>query len=328
MSTPTHPLNDRPSHPASPDFAGRHVVTFESRRAAEMASLIQRHGGVPVTAPALREVTIERNERALDFARRLTGAELDLVILLTGVGTRALVAEAAPALEPAQGEGATSDQDGQVGAQGVSLLAAALSSVQLVVRGPKPAAALRELGVTRFVTVPEPNTWRELLEVVRGLGDLSGKRIAVQEHGAPSHELYAGLEAAGARVTPVPVYRWALPEDTAALRQGLRLLADGGAAIALFTSRAQVEHALLVAAEEGLVEPLRAGLARGVVASIGPVCSEALRAEGIEPDFEPEHPKMGHLVKAAAARSGEILARKGNQGDATASAQSSSSTSS
>ncbi|WP_437619960.1 uroporphyrinogen-III synthase [Sorangium sp. So ce1151] len=323
MSTPTNPPNDRPSRPASPDFAGRRVISFESRRAAEMASLIQRYGGVPVTAPTLREVPIERNERALDFARRLAGAEFDLVILLTGVGTRALVAEAAPALEPGQGDGGAPAQDGATDAQGVSLIAAALSSVQLVVRGPKPAAALRELGLTRFITVPEPNTWREILDVVGALGDLSGKRIAVQEHGAPSHELYAGLEAAGARVTPVPVYRWALPEDTTALRQALRLLADGGAAITLFTSRAQVEHALLVAAEEGLVDPLRAGLARGVVASIGPVCTEALRAEGIEPDFEPEHPKMGHLVKAAAARAGEILARKGNQADAPAPAQSS-----
>ncbi|WP_104984434.1 uroporphyrinogen-III synthase [Sorangium cellulosum] len=327
MSTPTHPLPPHPSSPTSPDFAGRRVISFESRRAAEMASLIQRHGGVPVTAPTLREVPIERNERALDFARRLAAAEFDLVILMTGVGTRALVAEAAPALEPspaASGEGGGAPAgDGEAGAQGVSLMAAALSSVQLVVRGPKPASALRELGLTRFITVPEPNTWREILDVVAGLGDLSGKRVAVQEHGAPSHELYAGLEAAGARVTPVPVYRWALPEDTSPLRQALHALAGGEAAITLFTSRAQVEHALLVAAEEGLVDQLRAGLARGVVASIGPVCTEALRAEGIEPDFEPEHPKMGHLVKAAAARSGEILARKGNPGGAPERAQSS-----
>jgi uroporphyrinogen-III synthase len=288
-----------------------------------MASLIQRYGGVPVTAPTLREVPIERNERALDFARRLAGAEFDLVILMTGVGTRALVAEAAPALEPNQGGGGASDSDGGADAQGVSLLAAALSSVQIVVRGPKPATALRELGLTGFITVREPNTWREIVEAVSALGDLRGKRVAVQEHGAPSHELYASLSAAGAQVTPVPVYRWALPEDTAPLRQALRLMADGGAAITLFTSRAQVEHALLVAAEEGLVERLRAALARGVVASIGPVCTEALRAEGIEPDFEPEHPKMGHLVKAAAARSIEILVAKGNRGDAPLPAQSS-----
>ncbi|WP_437980978.1 uroporphyrinogen-III synthase [Sorangium sp. So ce117] len=323
MSTPTHPRNDRPSPPAPSDFAGRRVICFESRRASEMASLIQRYGGVPVTAPTLREVPIERNERALDFARRLAGAEFDLVVLMTGVGTRALVAEAAPALEPNQGGGGASASDGGADAQGVSLLAAALSSVQIVVRGPKPAAALRELGLTGFITVREPNTWREIVEAVSALGDLRGKRVAVQEHGAPSHELYASLSAAGAQVTPVPVYRWALPEDTAPLRQALRLMADGGAAITLFTSRAQVEHALLVAAEEGLVERLRAALARGVVASIGPVCTEALRAEGIEPDLEPEHPKMGHLVKAAAARSIEILVAKGNRGDAPLSAQSS-----
>lgn len=283
-----------------------------------MASLIQRHGGVPITAPTLREVTIAQNEHALDFARRLAGGAFDMVILLTGVGTRALVAEAAPALGPAEGA------EGEAGgAQGVSRLSAALSSVQLVARGPKPAAALRELGLTRFITVPEPNTWREVLEVVSGLGELRGRRIAVQEHGAPSHELYAGLEAAGAVVTPVPVYRWTLPEDTAPLRRALHTLAQGGVEIALFTSRAQIEHAFLVAAEEGIVEPLRAHLARGVVASIGPVCSEALRAEGIEPDLEPEHPKMGHLVKAAAARAGEILARKGSRGGAPGPDQSS-----
>ncbi len=146
VSTPTHPRNDRPSPPAPSDFAGRRVICFESRRASEMASLIQRYGGVPVTAPTLREVPIERNERALDFARRLAGAEFDLVILMTGVGTRALVAEAAPALEPSQGGGASDGDDG-ADAQGVSLLAAALSSVQIVARGPKPASALRELGL-------------------------------------------------------------------------------------------------------------------------------------------------------------------------------------
>jgi uroporphyrinogen-III synthase len=277
------------------DFAGRRVVTFESRRAPEMASLIARHGGVPLAAPTLREVPIDRNEHALAFADRLRRGEVDTVVLMTGVGTRALAAEVAPALDAAA-------------------LAAALGRVRVVVRGPKPAAALRELGVTGFTTVPEPNTWREILAVLGALDPLAGRRVDVQEHGAPSHELYAGLEAAGAIVTPVPVYRWALPEDTAPLRRALHDLAEGGVEVALFTSRAQVEHALLIAAEEGIADGVRAALARGVVASIGPVCSEALRAEGIEPDMEPEHPKMGHLVKEAAARAGEILARKAGRG--------------
>jgi uroporphyrinogen-III synthase len=310
------------------------VVSFESRRAAEMASLIERHGGVPVRAPTMREVPIERNEHAIRFARSLLGGELDLVILMTGVGTRALIAEAALALDPAGGDAGEATAAApleRVGAprsqvpppRGVAELAAALSSVQVVARGPKPAAALREMSVSRFITVPEPNTWREVLQVVTSLGELRGRRIAVQEYGAPSRELYRGLEEAGAVVTPVPVYRWALPEDTAPLRQALRAIAAGEASIALFTSRAQVEHAFLVAAEEALSEALRTRLARGVVASIGPVCSEALCAEGLVPDLEPEHPKMGHLVKTAAARAGELLARKGARGDEAPPAQSS-----
>lgn len=268
------------------------MVSFESRRATEMASLIVRHGGVPVTAPTLREVAIDRNEGALAFAEKLQGGEIDGVVLMTGVGTRALVAEVAPALDAAA-------------------LAAALGRVQVVARGPKPAMALREIGATGFTTVPEPNTWREVLRALEaGPVPLAGRRLAVQEYGMPNRELYAALEAAGAEVLPVPVYRWALPENTGPLRQALRAIAAGESRVVLFTSRPQIEHVTLIAAEEGVLEGVRAALARGMVASIGPVCSEALRADGLPPDLEPEHPKMGHLVKEAAARAGEILARK------------------
>jgi uroporphyrinogen-III synthase len=275
-------------------FGGRAVVTFESRRAAEMASLVTRHGGVPIAAPALREVPVAENAAAQAFARRLLEGAFDAVILMTGVGTRALVAEIASVVDPAA-------------------FAAALGRVPLVVaRGPKPASALRELGVRGVVTVPEPNTWREVAGAVARTGALSGRRIAVQEHGAPSLELYAALRDGGAVVTPVPVYKWALPEDTAQLRGALHAIAEGRAHIALFTSRAQVEHAFAVAADEQLAEAVRRALQRGVVASIGPVCTEALRAEGLEPDLEPEHPKMGHLVKVAAERAAAILAAKGS----------------
>jgi uroporphyrinogen-III synthase len=272
-------------------FDGQAVVIFESRRAAEMASLVTRHGGAPIAAPALREVTLAENPAALAFARALAAGAFDVVILMTGTGTRALVEEVASALDRAA-------------------FAAALARVPLVVaRGPKPAGALRDLSVAGFTTVPEPNTWREVAQAITG--PLAGRRIAVQEHGAPSTELYEHLRRGGAEVTPVPVYKWALPEDTAPLRAALHALAEGRAGIALFTSRVQVEHAVAVAVEEGIAEAVRAGLRGGVVASIGPVCTEALRAEGLAPDVEPEHPKMGHLVKAAAERAAAILRAKG-----------------
>src|SRR5690242_17183793 len=171
-------------------FGGRRVVSFESRRAPEMASLIERHGGLPVSAPTMREVAIDGNPDAIAFARSLRDGALDLVILMTGVGTRALLEEIAPELDRAA-------------------FLAALARVPLVVaRGPKPAAVLRELGFTTFVTVPPPNTWREVVATIEQQTPLDGKRIAVQEHGAPSTELYDRLRAAGAAVTAVPVYRW------------------------------------------------------------------------------------------------------------------------
>src|SRR5262245_48973956 len=105
------------------DFSDLRVVSFESRRAAEMASLIARHRGIPVTAPTLREVAIDQNEHALAFAGRLRRGEVDTVVLMTGVGTRALAAEVAPELDAAA-------------------FAAALARVRVVARGPKPAAAL------------------------------------------------------------------------------------------------------------------------------------------------------------------------------------------
>lgn len=272
-------------------FAGRPVVTFESRRAAEMASLIERHGGKALSAPALREVVLAENGEALAFAQSLRAGTFDVLVLMTGVGTRALLDEIAPALDrPA--------------------FVAALASLKVIARGPKPSAVLREIGLRDFLTVPAPNTWREVQSALAALGPLAGMRVAVQEHGAPSVELYAALREAGAIVTAVPVYKWALPEDTGPLREGLRALAEGRAQIALFTSRSQVEHAFAIAAEEGIDAALRERLARGMIASIGPVCSEALRAEGLTPDLEPTVGRMGQLVKESAARAAAILEGK------------------
>ena len=254
-----------------------HVVAFESRRAAEMATLIQRHGGVPLVAPAMREVPLADQHDAQAFARELEGGGVDVVVLLTGVGTRALADAVAPVL---------SRQD----------LAVALGRVTLVARGPKPVAALRELGLTPTLVVPEPNTWRELLEALDAHVPVRGRRVAVQEYGVSNPDLLDGLAARGASVLRVPVYRWALPDDLAPLRAAIARLLAGDVDVALFTSATQVEHITKVAADAADVRALVSAVGAVVVGSIGPVCSEALRRAGIAVDVEPTHPKMGPLV--------------------------------
>jgi uroporphyrinogen-III synthase len=110
------------------------------------------------------------------------------------------------------------------------------------------------------------------------------------------------LRSRGAEVTAVRVYGWDLPEDTGPLRQAVRKLASQEFDAVLFTTSVQIAHLVRVAAEEGVETAALAGLRRAFVGSIGPTTTEALEEYGIQPDFEPSHPKMGFLVKEAAER--------------------------
>ena len=236
----------------------------------------------------MREVPLENNTEAFRFATRLFAGEFGMVILLTGVGARLLN----QILETRYPPGA---------------FAAALRQLTVVVRGSKPAAVMREWNVPVAVTVPEPNTWREILAATETRPE---RNIAVQEYGRSSPELLEGLRARGAQVTTVPVYQWDLPEDTGPLREAVRRLASGQFDVVLFTTSIQVSFLLRIAAEEGVEEQVRAQLHRMVVASVGPTTSETLREHNLPVDFEPSHPKMGFLVNETAQRAHEILHSK------------------
>ena len=282
---------ETPTNEEAAQFGGLRVVAFESRMAAETARMIERLGGRAIIAPAMREVPLEDNHAALDFARGLLAGHFEVVIFLTGVGVRALmqVIETRHAREA---------------------ILAALAKTTIVVRGPKPTKVVRELGLEPGIIAREPSTWRELLDDLSKQIRLDGKNLAVQEYGVSNRDLIAGLEARGARVTIVPVYRWTLPLDRAPMRAALSALASREADVALFTSASQVVNIMQMAEADGIGAEVRAGFAAMAVGSIGPVCSAELASNGIRPDFEPEHSKLGHLIKEAAQRAHTILAAK------------------
>jgi uroporphyrinogen-III synthase len=260
-------------------FAGKRVLALESRRAADMAELIRKQGGDPFVAPSLREAPIEYSQETFQFAERLFAGGFDMMALLTGVGTRQLNRLLATRYPE-------------------TAFAGALRRITVVARGPKPVAALREMGIAPALTAPEPNTWRELLAVTEGRPE---RLIAVQEYGRSNPELLAALRARGADVTSVRVYQYALPEDAEPLREAARLLAAGEFQLALFTTAVQIEH-LMAVAEDG--PATLAALRKLRIASIGPTTSEALEEFGLAPWMEPSHPKMGLLVREAAERAG------------------------
>lgn len=285
------------------EFTGLRVLALESRRAAELAKLISRYGGEAVVAPAMREVPLDSNREALSFAESLLAGGFDMVIFLTGVGTRAVLGAVETKYRRAD-------------------FIAALQRVKVVPRGPKPTAVLRELSVIPALTVPEPNTWRELLQVLDEAANsspefrLRGARVALQEYGVSNPELISGLTERGALVTRVPVYQWALPENTSPLECAIQEIAAGSIDVVFFTTSVQVTHLFQIAAKMRLEEPMRQGLRRAIVASIGPTTSEELVRKRIQPDLEPSHPKMGFLVKETAEKAAALLAKK-RQGSAS-----------
>jgi len=267
---------------AETGFAGRTVLSFESRRSTEIARLIASYGGVAQVAPATKEVPAQDSPDVSHFASELLSGKLDLVIFLTGVGTRAL----SRAIEPY----CSREQ-----------FVSALSRTSVLARGPKPVTALKELGIPITWTVPEPNTWREILQLLDSSHvPLKGHVVAVQEHGIPSPQLIEGLKERGAEPLTVHVYDWALPDDLTPLQNAIAALRQGGIHVVLFTAAVQVHHLMQVAEQLNAREAVIAALKSVMVASIGPVTSEALAEFGITASLEPTHPKMGFLVKEAA----------------------------
>lgn len=274
------------------------VVSFESRLAKTLEDLLSLQGATVLRAPALEEAPLEDNRAALDFGEALFAGRVDGLVLLTGVGAKTLI----DILATRRPQDAVVDR---------------LKKIPVLPRGPKPVRVMRELGIPVALTVPEPNTWHELLNAIDAnpaAFPLDGKTIAVQEYGVSNQELIQGLEHRGARVMAVPVYRWKLPKDLAPLEKAIQRILAGQIQVALFTTSVQAEHLFQVATDRGERRALREAFEKVVVASVGPDCSRTLRSLGLTVDIEPESPKMGPLVEAVAARARALWEKK-NRGD-------------
>jgi uroporphyrinogen decarboxylase len=267
------------------------IASLESRNAAEMARLIEKQGGQPFVSPSMREIAIEQNREAIDFAHRLITGQIDVMIFMTGVGFRHLLAAVEKHVDRQR-------------------YLNALADIVTICRGPKSASAMAEAGLKATHRVPEPNTWRELLATIDGGISVRNQTVGLQEYGITNRSLIAGLEARGAHVVNVRVYQWDLPEDTRPLEENIRAIVAGQRDVLLFTSAHQAANLLRLAQQLGIEQPLRDALQRIAVASIGPTTSEMLREHDLPVDIEPDHPKMGQLVAAAIDQAPDIVAAR------------------
>ncbi len=292
METTSQPGADAPEPDSTTaNFAGLRIAALESRRADDLSRLITRHHGIAHVSPSMREVAIKPNRKAIDFAYRLMTGHIGAVVLMTGVGFRFLLTAVEEFIDRQR-------------------FLDSLSDVTTIVRGPKPAAAMREVGLTPTFKVPEPNTWREILQLIDRELSIANVTVGLQEYGVPNTSLIAGLEARGAIVEPVRVYGWEFPENVAPLESNIRGIIAGERDVLMFTSAHQVVNMLRMAEQLKLTEPLRASLRSTVIASIGPTTTQMLEECDLMVDIEPPHPKMGHLVVEAAKRAPMLVKLK------------------
>ncbi len=282
-------MSQESDQPAS--FQGLRVAALESRRSDDMKRLIERFGGQAFVSPSMREIPIEANREAIDFAYRVMTGEISIVIFLTGVGFKQLLASVERHVDKTK-------------------FLNALSDITTIVRGPKPMAAMREFGLQPTFRVPEPNTWRELLQTIDQSVPIGGQVVGVQEYGVTNRSLMAGLEARGAIVAQVRVYQWELPIDTKPLEMNIEAIIAGQRDCLLVTSAHQVVNLLRMSRSLNAEESLRTALEKMAVISIGPTTTEMMQHLELPVDHEPEHPKMGHLVSEAAAHAARILKTK------------------
>jgi uroporphyrinogen-III synthase len=252
------------------------VAILESRLGKQLVELIAQRGGIPFHAPALAELPDLEPAKIAELVRSLQARSAKLAVFQTGVGTRALFA--------------ATDSLGLTDA-----LLSLLEGMIVAARGPKPTGALRARGVRIDRSAREPFTTHEVLESIDDV-PLQGERVIVQRHGSMNAELDQALGARGAEVTEIPVYRWALPADTAPLAALIDALERDEMHAVVLTNAEQVRNLFAVAEQLGRAAPLRAALNRTLVASIGPVASAAVREAGVKVGLESSPPKLGALL--------------------------------
>ena len=260
---------------------GARIALLEARMTGEMADLVRRYDGDPYSVPAVREVPLESGEEVASFIDALIHKKLSLVVFFTGVGVNAHLREAERLYQ-------------------LPAVLSALRDTTVICRGPKPAAILRRNEIPIAASAAEPYTTHELLAAL-ALFDVQGVNVGVVHYGERNELLIEELCKRGASITEVCLYEWLLPEDISGLQELIRDILAASVDAIVFTSQVQARHLFLIAQKMEVVDELKQAMNnKTIVASVGPTCTAVLQQLGVPPRVEPEHPKMGHLMKSLA----------------------------
>jgi len=266
-------------------LTGLKILVPESRELDLFAGMLEAEGARTLRCPLVTILDLEDPAPVEAWLRRLADGAFDDLILLTGEGLRRLVGAAIRA--------GLRDE-----------VIAAIGKLRTIIRGPKPARALREVGLSPSVSADAPTT-DGVIATLAEL-DLKGHRVGVQLYpGNPNAPLLSAVEAAGATSDAITPYRYASDAETDAVEGAIRAMAEGKVDFVAFTSTPQWDRLVKVAAERNLEPEFRRGLNRTRVAVAGPVVAKVIAAMGFSIAAMPESNfHMKPLLNAMAASLG------------------------
>ena len=271
-------MNDRID--AGP-LSGRRIALLETREAERLGQMLREQGAEVVSVPAVAIVDVADPAPVTAWLKRFVADPADYLVLLTGEGLSRL-----HDLALRTGNGPD--------------FVAALGRTTTIIRGPKPARALRALGLTPQLRAEQATT-EGVIAVLSGL-DLRGRRIGVQLYPDAPSRLTDFVAAAGATPDPVIPYAYTAAAPDNALAGLIDRIVAGGIDAIAFTSASQAKRLYELARERGEAERLTQALRRTATAAVGPVVASELERHGVSPTIVPENQYfMKPLVTAITA---------------------------
>src|SRR5712692_1247139 len=267
------------------------ILILETREEAQFSRLLTEQGADVLQCPMFTIHDAPDAAPIEAWIRRFAEKPCDDLVLMTGEGLRRLM-KVARRIDV--------ERD----------FIAAVGTARKFARGPKPGRALREIGLEPEVTTEKP-TSEGIAEMLSRV-DLRGHRIGLQLYPDKDHSALIGaITAQGAEVDPVLPYVYDAQAADANIVTAIDEMAQGRIDAIALTNLGQVRRLMEVARARGCEDRLREGLARTLIASVGPVVSDELKSHGLRADISPANDAyfMKPLISAMAAALGKSAPR-------------------
>jgi len=252
---------------------GRVIALAETRQLEELAAMLEKEGATILRVPMVAILDVPDATPVLDWARNLIAGQFSHIVFMTGEGIRRLLSIVE-----------------RVGLREDAI--AALGKTTTVIRGPKPAAALKEIGLKAGLLAAAPTT-DGLIATLSTLS-VAGQSVGVVLHGAENPPLVDHIRSLGARAATVQPYVYAPAADSEKVADLIHKMAEGTVASLVITSSPQVDRLLQVAKEKGMEAALADGFKKTRIAAVGPIAAHTLEQHGVHVDICPD---QGFVMK-------------------------------